>query len=117
MGNLDPANSIDLGDSLDPLDNFTVDYTRQSGNQVRTYTIDAVVTNPNYKITVIPGQLKITPRPIHVTIDNKVITYEDSNVGLTYQLSEEAYRSELGLIITRETGNAAGNIRDYCNNK
>src|SRR5690606_27852558 len=76
--------------------------------QVGTYTIDAVVTNPNYNITVIPGQLKITPRPIDVTIDNKVITYEDSNVALTYQLSEEAYRSELGLIITRETGNAAG---------
>src|SRR5690554_869972 len=107
-GNLDPANSIDLGDSLDPLTSFIVDYTRQSGNQVGTYTIDAVVTNPNYNITVIPGQLKITPRPIDVTIDHKVITYEDSHVALTYQLSEEAYRSELGLIITRETGNAAG---------
>src|SRR5690554_2599936 len=54
------------------------------------------------------GTYQITPRPIDVTIDNKVITYEDSNVALTYQLSEEAYRSELGLIITRETGNAAG---------
>src|SRR5690554_7168068 len=54
------------------------------------------------------GTYQITPRPIDVTIDNKVITYEDSNVALTYQLSEETYRSELGLIITRETGDTAG---------
>src|SRR5690554_6835963 len=177
----DPLFTLDVSESFDSITDFDYNFTRVLGENIGTYTIDAEVTNPNYNITVIPGQLEITPRtvvvdidnqtqvyddeqtlltytlseevyrnqldleliipsnsnvgsyditattsnpnfnievkmgtyqitprPIHVTIDNKVITYEDSNVALTYQLSEEAYRSELGLIITRETGNAAG---------
>src|SRR5690554_6216274 len=175
-GEDDPLFTLDVSESFDSITDFDYNFTRVLGENIGTYTIDAEVTNPNYNITVIPGQLEITPRtvvvdidnqtqvyddeqtlltytlseevyrnqldleliiqsnsnvgiyditattsnpnfnievkmgtyqitprPIDVTIDNKVITYEDSNVALTYQLSEEAYRSELGLIIDRKS--------------
>ena len=107
-GNFDPTFTLNLNDSLDTLDTFEVNYTRDSGNTVNTYEVRATVTNPNYSITVIPGTLTINPRPIEVTVADKQITYEDSNVALTYTLNEEAYRTELGLAISRVSGNHVG---------
>ena len=90
-GDFDPNYTLNLNDSLDTLDTFEVSYSRTTGNTANTYEVRATVTNPNYNITVVYGTLTINPRPITVTIEDKTITYEDSNLPLTYTLSEEAY--------------------------
>ena len=77
--------------------------TKAEGLNVGTYAITATSTNLNFALTVVPATYKITPRPITVTIDDKEITYEQANVGLTYTLSEEIYRGQLNLSITKTT--------------
>src|SRR5690606_17980766 len=63
----DPSYTLDLNDANDPLGAFTVNYTRESGQTIGEYTINATVTNANYNITVMPGTLTINPREITVT--------------------------------------------------
>ena len=94
-GEDDPLFTLDLNNSLDPLESFSVTYDRVDGEDVGTYAITAEVINPNYNITVVDGVLKITPRPITVTVHDKTQTYGDTALGLTYTLSEPGYDAKI----------------------
>src|SRR5690554_5065120 len=107
-GEDDPLFTLDLNNSLDPRESFSVTYDREVGEDVGTYAITAEVTNPNYNITVVDGVLEITPRPITVTVHDKTQTYGDTALGLTYTLSEPVYDAKLDLELSRTSGNNVG---------
>src|SRR5690606_24173522 len=72
---IDPEFTLNLNDSLDDLETFTYSITRVLGENVGNYPINATVSHPDYRITVIPGILDIKKREITVTLHNQEITY------------------------------------------
>jgi len=108
---IDPEFTLNLNDSLDDLETFTYSITRVLGENVGNYPINATVSHPDYRITVIPGILDIKKREITVTLHNQEITYGELDVELTYELTEEAYRNEINLNVLREEGYKAGTYR------
>ena len=107
-GALDSEFTYELIGNLDPMSEFEKELLREQGANIGAYTIYGDITHPNYIIEVTDGTLTINPRPIEVIVADKEITYEDSNVALTYTLSEDGYRTELGLVLERVSGNNVG---------
>lgn len=63
--------------------------TREAGEAVGAYPILAgtLSAGPNYSVTVVDGELTITPRPITVTADDATQVYGDADAPLTWQVT------------------------------
>ncbi|MGI6782092.1 MAG: MBG domain-containing protein [Acholeplasmataceae bacterium] len=74
--------------------------------------INLELTNSCYEVVVNNrGSIIVGQRPITVTIHNKEKTYGAVDPALTYELSNENYRTRLGAILTREAGNNVGSYQ------
>ncbi|PCE25317.1 hypothetical protein BWP39_12385 [Paraburkholderia acidicola] len=88
-GNTDPnlAYQVTSG-NLVGNDTLSGAATRQAGENVGNYTIgQGTLTNSNYTITFVNGQLQITPRPITVTGDQLGKIYGNTDPNLAYQVT------------------------------
>src|SRR5690606_1215123 len=105
----DPDFSVDLSHAYpDDLENFVVSYTRNQGEDIGLYDINASVSNPNYTVSVISGTLTINQLQIHAQLLNQSQVYGDAAVDLTFELDLENYRDELELVVSREAGDIVG---------
>ena len=121
-GETDPGmvytvNPAGVGGSLGILPGESLVIGRAIGEGAGVYEADA--TNPanrNYRITVDNPLLRITPRPITVTVDAKSKFYGDPDPALTYAVVADNGTTSRGLLqgdtltggLTRAAGNAAG---------
>lgn len=77
---------------------------------VGEYTVSAVVvqTNFNYNVTIEDAVLKIVPREVIFTIDDKEKAFGDEDPELTYQVENLAFFDRLDVTLTREEGEDVG---------
>lgn len=64
---------------------------RDAGENVGAYEIHSTLANSNYDITVIPGFLTITPKPLTVTVADEERLYGDENPEFHVTYSEFAF--------------------------
>ncbi len=106
-GDADP----DLTYSIDGLvgeDVLDVTVTREEGENVGTYVINASAEDANYIITVIPGTLTITEKTVTITVDNQEKIYGNADPELTYTVDGLVEGDDLNIVITREEGENVG---------
>ncbi|PND36431.1 hypothetical protein C1O66_22350 [Paucibacter aquatile] len=89
-GNADPSLSYQISSgNLVGSDALSGALSRAAGENVGSYTIDAsALSNSNYAITALPGQLAVTPRPITVQADNKQKTFGAPDPALSFSITE-----------------------------
>lgn len=89
-GNADPSLSYQISSgTLVGSDALSGALSRAAGENVGSYTIDAsALSNSNYAITALPGQLAVTPRPITVQADNKQKTFGAPDPALSFSITE-----------------------------
>lgn len=96
-------------------DTLTGDLTRESGENVGSYSISAAdLANGNYAITVVDGTLAIVPREVIVRADNQSKTAGRPDPQLTFRVESEG--NGRGLLsgdslsgeLTRESGESFG---------
>ena len=110
-GATDPTLTYTIGAGLVGADTFTVSLTREAGDTVGAYSINAsALTNPNYTVTPVGGVLTINQRPITLTADAKTKVYGEVDPALTYRITSgnllegDAFTG----VLTRAPGNNAG---------
>ena len=93
-------------------DVLDVKVSRAEGENAGTYDITATVAeNGNYNVTVVAGKLTITPATITIEVKDatKVCGEADpENKAIITVTSGKVSESELNVVVTRETGEAAG---------
>lgn len=83
---------------------------REDGENVGVYDILlGTLSNDNYQITFVKNTYTITPKTLHITLDNITTTYGD-DVELTYSSKEDFVSEYIFGAITREEGR---NVGDY----
>ena len=83
---------------------------REDGEDVGVYDILlGTLSNDNYQITFVKNTYTITPKTLHITIDDITTTYGE-NVSLTYSADEDYVSEYIYGTIVREIGD---NIGDY----
>ena len=95
------------------LEDINVTLTREEGESIGTYAINAEVEeNPNYTFTVVPGTLTIAPKIVIVTIRDAKKTYGEEDPELNYTVVDDRGRaydaSAIGLTVAREEGDDVG---------
>jgi len=96
-GEDDPAFTYHITNgSLVNGDDFTGALTRDTGENVGTYAITQgdLALNDNYTLSVVPGELEITPRAITVTANNRTKIYGQDDPTFTYYISSGALQFE-----------------------
>ncbi len=86
-GESDPA--YDYKTDVTPGADFTVSFSRTPDDEdVKTdgtkYEIKATVSNPNYDVTVVPGELKINPREITLTANSGAKSHGTADPDVIY---------------------------------
>ncbi|WP_299628310.1 BspA family leucine-rich repeat surface protein, partial [uncultured Tenacibaculum sp.] len=112
-GDVDPSLTyqITLG-SLETSDVLTGRLTRVAGEDVGDYTINSSLSHPNYTITYISDDLRVTPKSISITADSKTKVYGDVDPSLTYQITSGSLNP--GDVLTGSLTRVAGeNVGDY----
>lgn len=106
-GESDPAFTITGGALLDG-DSLTGQAARDEGEDVGEYaltrgTLDA---GDNYDLTVTPGTLTITPRPLHLSADNVEKVYGEADPELTWSIESGSVveGDDLSAVLTRAAG-------------
>jgi MBG domain (YGX type) len=87
------------GDSDTP----TSSTTATAGSAVGNYVITPSLTDPNYKITYVPGKLTITPAPLTITADDKTKVYGAALPALTASYSGFVNGDTAASLTTRPT--------------
>lgn len=132
LGDADPAFSYNVDGVLATGDLGAITCTREPGETVGDYEIDANYTaNPNYTVTVHKGTLTITA-PVYVTEIKEdyvagydlVLVYTDSNATFTYDAAamynvtaagykygnETAYQHVYGLVVAHTDADAVNKV-------
>ncbi|GAA4274338.1 hypothetical protein GCM10022258_36340 [Aquimarina gracilis] len=89
-GESDPElNFSILGPPLVFGDTFTGSLSRAAGEDVGSYEINqgTLSLNNNYSVFVLPSRFTINPRSIEITADVQSKTYGDTDLALTYQIT------------------------------
>ncbi|MEN5370981.1 MBG domain-containing protein [Luteimonas sp. TWI406] len=111
-GNADPSLTWSVTEgSLVGADTLTGALTREAGENVGRYTIDAsALANGNYVVTAIDGVLTIDPRAITVTADSLAKVYGNADPTLTWSVTEGSLvgADTLTGALTREAGENVG---------
>lgn len=94
-------------------DDIKASYTREPGEDVGAYAINATSANKNYSVTFVPGTLTITQKPIGVTLDNMTKIYGEMDEAITWsvnksQLVGDDTEEDLAVVATREAGENVG---------
>ncbi len=89
-------------------DTLVVEFTREAGENVGTYAINAAATNGNYDITVVPGTLTIAQKAVTVTVNSAEKIYGNADPELTYSVDGLVEGDDLGVVITRAEGENVG---------
>jgi MBG domain (YGX type) len=101
-----PAGALESGDSL------SGSLVRAAGNNVGTYAITkgTLTAGANYDLTVTPGTLTITRKPITVTADPQTKVVGASDPALTYKVTSGGLESgdNFSGALTRAPGEAIG---------
>ena len=71
-------------------------------------------TNPNYEITYVNATLKIVPRDVTVTFDEKSKIYGDPDPELTVRVSDLGYGEPLNYELVRDEGEDVGRYDIHC---
>lgn len=83
-------------------------FTSQTSD-VGTYPIKVVVgDNHNYLITIVTGELSITPRPVTVTAGNAIKVYGDPDVPIGVTVSGFLFGEPYSTSVSRASGENAG---------
>ncbi|MGX5681979.1 MBG domain-containing protein [Schumannella luteola] len=113
-GDADPAPlayTVTRG-SLVGTDTLTGALSREEGEAVGVYAITpgTLGAGPNYEVTVVGGELEITPRSITVTADAATQVYGDADAPLTYQVTSGSLvpGDSLEGALERESGSDVG---------
>jgi hypothetical protein len=112
-GSPDPALTVTVPDgALEYGDSVSGSLERASGNDVGSYAITkgTLSAGGNYDLTVTPGTLTITKKPITVAADDKSKTYGDADPALTVSVPAGALEQgdSLSGELTREPGQNVG---------
>ncbi|SNR16245.1 BspA family leucine-rich repeat surface protein [Tenacibaculum jejuense] len=112
-GDADPSLTYQItSGSLISGDVLTGSLTRVTGEDVGDYTINSTLSHPNYTITYVTDDLKITPKSITITADSKTKAYGDADPSLTYQITSGSLNS--GDVLTGSLIRVVGeNVGDY----
>ncbi|WP_052480987.1 MBG domain-containing protein [Gilvimarinus agarilyticus] len=114
-GEHDPGFSatIEAG-SLAPGDSWSADYFRAAGENVGRYRTHATPTGDlasgNYTVTTLPGELRITPRDITLTVNNTSKIYGESDPVFSSAISAGslAFSDALTVSYSRTVGEDVG---------
>ena len=89
--------------------------SREPGENVGTYTVNATVTpDPNYTFTIVPGGLTISPKTLTVTADAKIKTFGGDEPGLSVTIDGLVDGDTADMIsytLERESGENVGSYR------
>ncbi len=110
-GDADPVLTYQItSGSLNPGDVLTGGLTRVAGENIGDYAINSSLSHPNYTITYVSNDLKITPKSITITADSKTKVYGDADPILTYQITSGSLNpgDVLTGSLTRVTGEDVG---------
>ncbi|WP_171001504.1 MBG domain-containing protein [Lactiplantibacillus daowaiensis] len=107
---LEPVTDLVAGDTQADL-KLTVD--PMTATAVGQHPIQGIVDNPNYRITVTPGVLTITKRPITVKLADQTQVYGDPDQAFDVQTPVASLQGDdavnaLGLTIKRDAGQQVG---------
>ena len=98
-------------EGLEGTDAAVLMMTREAGEDVGTYAINATVAaDRNYIFTIVPGTLNITPKAITVTAEDKAKVFGENDPELTAMITGLADGDSADLItytISREDGENA----------
>ena len=84
----DPALTYQItSGSLVGTDTLTGSLTRVAGENVGTYAISGNLTNPNYFVTINPGEMQITPASVTVVCTPKTKTFGSADPPLTFAIA------------------------------
>uniref|UniRef100_UPI0026183E7E MBG domain-containing protein n=1 Tax=uncultured Tenacibaculum sp. TaxID=174713 RepID=UPI0026183E7E len=101
--------------SLEAGDVLSGGLTRVVGEAVGDYAINSTLSHPNYTITYVSDDLRITPKSITVTADAKSKVYGDIDPSLTYQITSGSLNP--GDVLAGSLTRVAGeNVGDYAIN-
>lgn len=93
-------------------DDLGVTLSREEGNDVGDYTINADIdVSDNYAVTYVPANLTIGKKKINITIDAKTKIYGEKDPELTYSIDGLEYGDEIPVDISREPGENIGSYR------
>ena len=99
--------------TLEGVDTAVITLTRETGENVGTYTISGTAArNPNYIFTVNPGTLTIGEKEITVIANDKTKVYGENDPALTATITGLVDGDSKDLIkysLSRAAGEAAGN--------
>ena len=95
----------------DTLNSFDIKYQDIASNDVGTYQISAVITNPNYNVIVQSGILNITKKTVRVVPDyNQEKIYGENDPIFTYTVSS-VENDNININLDREPGEDVGNYQ------
>jgi LPXTG-motif cell wall-anchored protein len=102
----------------DHLGAFVFDFVDETGfANVGEYEFTAVPvfdTNPNYEITYVNDTMKIVPRDVTITFDEKVKYYGDADPELTVRISDLGLGEPLNYELVRDEGEDVGRYDIHC---
>ena len=88
-GDEDPEFTANYGEGdLVGKDEVAYTFSREDGDHAGEYAINAEAADANYKITINPGTLTITPKAITLTVDDKSKTYGEADPAFTASYGE-----------------------------
>ncbi len=58
------------------------------GDGVGTYVVTATISNGNYELKLVPGSIKVNPRPVTVTVDSQTIRYGEVYASITGKVTD-----------------------------
>ncbi|NWO04498.1 MAG: filamentous hemagglutinin N-terminal domain-containing protein [Alteromonadaceae bacterium] len=92
-------------------DTLNGEVTREAGEDVGKYAVSAAdLTNGNYVVTAVSGELVIDPRPITVKADDTTKTYGNEDPAFTWQVTDGSLvdGDSLAGELTRDAGEDVG---------
>ncbi|WP_298947700.1 MBG domain-containing protein [uncultured Polaribacter sp.] len=108
-GDEEPILNYELSDFPLATDNLTINISRETGEDIGTYTLTSSSNNSNYNIALSSSEFKITPKPITVSLFINTKVYGEADPELTYILSESLIGSDaLTGQLSREPGEDVG---------